>query len=83
MTDLDFDSIDKGCLVRGPEVRLTRAELDALRARALKQGVSQTSVVRAAVRSALDDEPDVRALECEAELTSRRKAGAAQTNRKR
>ncbi len=82
MTDLNFDDEDRGQLVRGPSLRLTRAELAALKARAAEQGVPQNAVARAAVQVALASEPDEGAKACAGDVTARRKVGADKTNKR-
>ena len=83
MDDLHFDDDDRGKLVRGPSLRLTRGELKALKARAEEQGVPQNAVARAAVQAALAGEPNNAAVACAGDVTSRRKVGANRTNKKK
>ncbi len=78
--DLHFDDDDRGKLVRGPSLRLTRDELAKLKARAAEQGVPQNAVARAAVQVALASEPSESAKTCAGDVTSRRKVGAKKTN---
>ena len=83
MDDLHFDDDNRGQLVRGPSLRLTRDELAKLKARAAEQGVPQNAVARAAVQAALAGEPNEGAVVCAEDVTSRRKAGANKTNKKK
>ena len=83
MDDLHFNNDDRGKLVRGPSLRLTRDELAALKARAEEQGVPQNAVARAAVQAALASEPNDAAVACAGDVTSRRKVGAKKTNKRK